>query len=201
MSPGVITYNPAMARWQPDAHGRLQAAALELFETQGYEATTVAEIAARAGLTKRTFFRYFGDKREVLFAGSDAFERSFLEGIEAAPSSAAPLAAIGAGLDGTAALLQGRSEVAPRRQAILDANPELQERERAKLARLAGSGAEALRARGVADPAASLAAEAGIAVLHVAFARWVEGGGKADLAALLRDSLAELRALAAATAG
>src|SRR5882724_7168801 len=143
-----------MARWQPDAHGRLQQAALELFEQRGYEDTTVAEIAERAGLTKRTFFRYFADKREVLFSGSEGFEQAFVDGIENAPPSASPLEAIGVGLDGTAVFLRGRSEVAPRRQAILDATPELQERERTKMASLAGAGTEALRRRGVDEPAA-----------------------------------------------
>ena len=61
-------------------------AAIELFDEQGYEATTVAEIAERAGLTKRTFFRYFSDKREVLFSGSQELQRLWLEGLAAAPA-------------------------------------------------------------------------------------------------------------------
>jgi len=182
-----------MARWQPDARQRLQEAALALFEEHGYQATTVAEIAEQAGLTKRTFFRYFSDKREVLFSGSAVLERRFTDAVTAAPAGDSPLEAVGAGLDAVAALLEERREVAPRRQAILDANPELQERERTKLASLATAGAEALRGRGVAEPAARLAAEAGIVVLGVAFAAWVEEGG--DLAKLMRDSLAELREL------
>jgi AcrR family transcriptional regulator len=186
-----------MARWQPDAHGRLCAAALELFEERGYEETTVAAIAERAGLTKRTFFRYFGDKREVLFAGSEEFQATFVDAVAGAPQSVSPLEAIGAGLAAVAERLEGRREFAPRRQAILATNPELAERERAKMASLAAGAAAALRERGVGDPAAGLAAEAGIAVLHVAFAEWIAGGAEGDLGGLMRDALAELRALAA----
>ncbi len=182
-----------MARWQPDAHSRLQEAALELFEQRGFDEVTVAEIAERAGLTKRTFFRYFADKREVLFSGSEMLEERFVAGIGSSPPAAAPLDAIGAGLEAIAEVLEGRRDVAPRRQAIVDANPELQERERTKLASLALAGAAALRGRGVPDPTARLAAESGCIVFGVAFVRWIEEGG--DLAALMRDSLAELRAL------
>ena len=74
-----------MARWQPGARERLQAVTLELFAEQGFEGTTVAEIASRAGLTERTFFRYFTDKREVLFTGQDTFEGMFVDQIAAAP--------------------------------------------------------------------------------------------------------------------
>jgi AcrR family transcriptional regulator len=192
-SPGVIKYTRQVARWQPDSRTRLQEAALSLFEEQGFEATTVAQIAEQAGLTKRTFFRHFADKREVLFSGSAILEQQFSEAVGKAPATASPLEAIGAGLDAVAGALAERSDVAPRRQAILDANPELQERERTKLASLASAGAAALRRRGAAEPTARLAAESGIVVLGVAFVRWVEGGG--DLGELIRDSLAELRAL------
>jgi len=81
-----------MSRWRPDAEGRLTSAAIELFAEQGYEATTVAEIAERAGLTKRTFFRYFSDKREVLFDGSHELQRRWLAGMDAAPPDATALA-------------------------------------------------------------------------------------------------------------
>src|SRR3979490_381159 len=85
-----------MTRWKPDAQGRLMSAAIELFDEQGYEATTVAEIAERAGLTERTFFRYFSDKREVLFSGSHELQRLWLEGVAAAPADATPLAVVAA---------------------------------------------------------------------------------------------------------
>ena len=170
---------------------------MELFDERGFEDTTVADIAARAGLTKRTFFRYFGDKREVLFSGTEALEAKFVEAIAAAPAGAAPLDAIAAGLDAMADLSQGSGERPRRRQAIIAASPDLQERGLVKLIAFGAAGAGALRDRGVAEPAASLAAEAGIAVLRIAFEQWVTGPKGRDLHKLLRDSLAELKAVAA----
>src|SRR6202012_892571 len=95
-----------MGRWAPGAKGRLSEAAMELFDERGFEATTVADIAERAGLTKRTFFRYFGAKREVLFSASEALRDAFVEAIGAAPAKAAPLDAIAAGLDAMADLFE-----------------------------------------------------------------------------------------------
>jgi AcrR family transcriptional regulator len=171
---------------------------MELFDERGFEATTVADIAERAGLTKRTFFRYFGDKREVLFSGSEALQARFVEAIGEAPAEATPLDAVAAGLDAMADLFSEIGGDGPRkRQAIIAANQELQERELIKLIGFAAAGAAALRERGVAEPAASLAAEAGIAVLRVAFEQWVEGPKGQDIHALIRDSLAEMKAVAA----
>src|SRR6201990_1223681 len=99
-----------MSRWKPDAQGRLMAAAIELFDEQGYEATTVAEIAERAGLTKRTFFRYFADKREVLFGGSEPLEARCVAAVAAAPAAASSLDAVAAGLDAAAEMFAGRRE-------------------------------------------------------------------------------------------
>jgi AcrR family transcriptional regulator len=170
---------------------------MDLFSERGFEATTVADIAARAGLTKRTFFRYFSDKREVLFSGSAALEAKFVEAVVGAPTDLAPLDAITVGLD---AMADRFAEIGDRpcvRQAIIAANPELQERELIKLVKLAGAGAEALRRRGVAEPAASLAAEAGIAVFRIAFEQWAGGPEGQDMHKLLHDSLAELKTVAA----
>jgi AcrR family transcriptional regulator len=186
-----------MGRWAPGAQGRLEEAAMELFEERGFEATTVADIAERAGLTKRTFFRYFGDKREVLFAGSEPLKAKFVEAIAGAPADAAPLDAIAAGLDAMADLFATIGERPRKRQAIIAANPDLQERELIKMIGFAAAGAAALRDRGVAEPAASLAAEAGIAVLRIAFEQWATGPAGQDIHRLLRDSLAELKAVAA----
>ena len=86
-----------MGRWEPDAQGRLARAALELYVDQGYEQTTVADIAARAGVTERTFFRHFADKREVLFAGSGAFQETVLSAIADHAEAATALAAAAAG--------------------------------------------------------------------------------------------------------
>jgi AcrR family transcriptional regulator len=170
---------------------------MELFEERGFEDTTVADIAERAGLTKRTFFRYFGDKREVLFAGTEPLKARFVEGIAAAPADTAPLDAIAAGLDAMADLFGTVGERPRKRQAIINANPDLQERELVKMVGFAAAGAAALRDRGVAEPAASLAAEAGIAILRIAFEQWVSGPRGQDVHELLRQSLAELRSVTA----
>jgi AcrR family transcriptional regulator len=185
-----------MGRWEPNARGRLAEAALELYSERGFEQTTVAEIAKRAGLTERTFFRHYADKREVLFAGSGALEELVASAVADAPGSLGPLDAVAAGLTAAAAVLQ-RREFSRRRQAIIAANGELQERELIKLASLASAIAGALRRRGVADPAASLAAEAGIAVFRVAFERWVDETDERDLSRHIAESLDELKAVTA----
>jgi AcrR family transcriptional regulator len=195
MSATAITIIVRMGRWLPDAQGRLSQAAMELYAEHGFEQTTVAEIAARAGLTERTFFRHFADKREVLFAGGTALQEVIVSAVTAAPDSLAPLDAVAAGLDAAAAVLEDGGEFPRKRQAIIAANPELQERELIKLAGYAAAIAQALRDRGVGDPAASLTAEAGVAVFRVAFERWTTGNEQRDLAELLHESLAALKAV------
>ncbi len=189
-----------MARWEPDALGRLQQAALALFGERGFDQTTVAEIAAQAGLTKRTFFRYFTDKREVLFHGSEELNELLVTGIDNAPELTAPLDLVATALDAAATMFERRREFAARRQRVIAANPELQERERIKLASLAEAVAQALRIRGVGDPAAILAAETGITVFRVAFERWVEPASEQTLNELIHDSLHELRGAVTAAA-
>ena len=196
MSLSVIVYSRPMARWQPDAVGRLQQAAFALYAERGYENTTVAEIAERAGLTRRTFFRYFADKREVLFWGSRALEELFVTEVGAALEGASPLEAVAAALDAVAESFEDRRELAARRRQIIAATPELQERELIKLASLARAVAEALHRRGVGDPAAILTAEAAITVFRVAFDRWVDEGNRQPFRRLVRESLDELRAIA-----
>ena len=186
-----------MSRWEPDARGRLEQAALALYGERGFEQTTVAEIAKRAGLTERTFFRHFADKREVLFAGAGTLQDLLVSTLASTPDAAAPIAAVAAALEAAGALLQQRREYARQRQAVIAANAELQERELIKLASLAAALAGTLRRRGVADPAASLAAEAGIAVFRIAFERWINETSQADLPQLIRESLDELKAVTA----
>jgi AcrR family transcriptional regulator len=169
---------------------------MSLYRERGFDQTTVVEIAARAGLTERTFFRHYADKREVLFAGSERLQELMARAVADAPESAAPIHAVAAGLQAAAAVLQDR-EFSRQRQAIIGANPELQERELIKLASLASAIAGVLRARGVKEPAASLAAEAGIAVFRVAFERWIDETNQDDLSALMRESLDELDAVTA----
>jgi AcrR family transcriptional regulator len=186
-----------MGRWEPNARGRLEQAAMELFVERGFEQTTVTEIAARAGLTQRTFFRHFADKREVLFAGARALEDFLVGAVAGAPESMAPLDAVAAALAEVGAGFQERRDYSRQRQAVIDAHPELQERELIKLATLASAIAGALRKRGVSDPAASLTAEAGIAVFKIAFTQWVYETGPADLPQIMRESFGELRAVTA----
>ena len=189
-----------MGRWQPDARGRLEQAAMELYRERGFDSTTVAEIAERAGLTERTFFRHYADKREVLFGGAGILQEMLVGGVQAAPAGLPPVDVIVAALVEVAAgLFEDRHDFARQRQAVIASNAELQEREVVKLATLATAVAGALRDRGVADPAASLAAEAGIAVFKVGFERWVSQPAPAGrpLADCIRSCAADLRMVTA----
>jgi len=186
-----------MGRWKPDARSRLEAAALELYGKRGFQQVTVAEIAARAGLTERTFFRHFADKREVLFSGGSVLQERLLGALDSAPRSLQAIDAVGVAVEAIATLFHGRWQFARKRQAIISANPELQERERIKLASLAAALADGLRRRGVRDPAASLAAEMGMTVFRVAFERWIDARSERDMVAIVRDLLNELKLVTA----
>jgi AcrR family transcriptional regulator len=186
-----------MGRWEPDASGRLRQAAMELYLERGFEQTTVAEIADRAGLTARTFFRYFADKREVLFAGSSSLQEQLVAALDAAPDAASPMEAVAIALDAAAMALGDHREYSRHRQSVINANLELRERELIKMATLAMAIADGLRRRGVAEPNASLAAEAGIAVFRVAFERWVNDLDGKELAQVMRESLDQLKTLTA----
>jgi AcrR family transcriptional regulator len=168
---------------------------MALYTEQGYEQTTVAEIAERAGLTSRTFFRYFADKREVLFAGSSELADGLVAALEGAPASASPMDAVWAALETAASMLGARHDFARQRQTLIVGNAELLERELIKLASLADALADGLRRRGVPDPDASLAAQVGIAVLRVAFERWVDGPRTRKLATTMRESFDQIGAL------
>jgi AcrR family transcriptional regulator len=188
-----------MPRWEPDAAERLVGAALELFVEQGYDDTTVAQIAERAGLTKSTFFRHFPDKREVLFGGQDEFFGLPVQAIAAAPSAAEPLEAVGAGLQALAGVFTAeRHPFASTRQGIIAANPELQEREALKRAAFAAAMRRALRRRGVTEPAATLGAELGVLAFRAAFARWADPANEQDFGQLALQALEELQAAGAA---
>lgn len=170
---------------------------MELYGEHGFEQTTVTEIARRAGLTERTFFRHFSDKREVLFSGSSTLQDLLVDTLAGVPESAAPIDAVAAALDAAATVFRDRHEQARQRQKIVNANAELQERELIKLARLSAAISDALRRRGVAEPAASLAAEAGIAVFKVTFERWIDGTGSREMSQLIPEVLDELKAVTA----
>ena len=188
-----------MSRWEADGRGRLERAALALYGERGFDHTTVAEIAERAGVTERTFFRHFADKREVLFPpeGSRHLQDLLVGAVAGAPASVAPLDAVAAGLMAVGAPLQERRAIACHRAAIIDATPELRERELIKLAAWSTALADALQGRGLGDAAARLTAEVAVAVFRIAFARWVEDTGDRDFSQFIREALDQLRAVAA----
>jgi AcrR family transcriptional regulator len=188
-----------MGRWEPNARGRLEQAALDLYVERGFEQTTTAEIARRAGLTERTFFRHFADKREVLFGGHNALQEYIVSAVASSPDSAAPIDCVIGALETVGAVFLDRREYFRQRQAVIDTNAELRERELIKLASLASTIADTLRGRGVGDLPASLAAEVGITVFKVAFERWINDASQADLSELIRKAFEELKAVTAGT--
>lgn len=189
-----ISYHGAVGRWEPDAQGRLEQAALELFEERGYARTTVEDIATRAGVTERTFFRYFADKREVLFAGSVALEERLVESISAAPESAPPLIAVTTGLAALGPWFESRRRHARKRRAVIAAHGELRERELIKLSTLAAAIAGILRQRGLPAPAAALVAETGMAIFRNAFERWADDRREREFAVHVGEAVAALQA-------
>ena len=168
---------------------------MDLYRERGYDQTTVAEIAARAGLTERTFFRYFADKREVLFSGSTILKDILVDEVAAAPATMAPIDVVAAALEATAPMFEARRDRARRRQDLIEAHADLKERELIKLATLASALKDALRIRGVPAPAASLAADAGMAIFKSAFERWLDDVKKRDIAYHVRESLGELKSV------
>jgi AcrR family transcriptional regulator len=192
-----------MARWEPGARERLVVAAVDLFVEQGYDATTVAQIAERAGLTKSTFFRHFPDKRELLVAGQEVLSRLLAEGIAAAPDDAGPLEAVAAGLERASNSMGPLNrELGPRLRAAVAASAELQQRDALKSVGLAAAMTEALVARGVPDATAHVAAELGLLAFKRGYAAWSEAGlgGDDGLAVHTLAALDELRT-ASATLG
>ncbi len=170
-----------MARWEPGATQRLVVAAVDLFTEQGYDATTVAQIAERAGVTKSTFFRHFSDKRELLVAGQETLSTLLANGITEAPAAASPLQAVAAGLKRASSEMGPTNrELGPRLKAAVAASTELQERDALKSVGLAAAMTTALLARGVPDPVAHLASEMGVLAFKRGYAAWSEGNPDAD---------------------
>lgn len=185
-----------MARWEPGARERLVLAAVDLFTEQGYDATTVAQIAERAGVTKSTFFRHFPDKRELLVAGQETLSTLLAEGIAEAPAQATPLEAVASGLErASGAMGPANRELGPRLKAAVDASTELQERDALKSVGLAAAMTAALINRGVPEPAAHLAGEMGVIAFKRGFAQWAEENHNDDapLAPYVLAALKELR--------
>ena len=189
-----------MGRWEPGARERLVVTAVDLFTEQGYDATTVAQIAERAGVTRSTFFRHFSDKREVLVAGQETLGRLLAEGIADAPAGAGPLEAVAAGLERASAEMgPANRDLGPRLKAAVAASTELQERDALKSISLAAAMTTALLARGVPDPTAQLAGELGLLAFKRGYTKWSEGERDADdgLAPYALAALDELRAATA----
>lgn len=188
-----------MARWEPHARERFVLAALDLFAEQGYDDTAVAQIAERAGLTKTTFFRHFRDKREVLFAGQDVHRQLLADGVARAPVDATTWEAVTAGLDAlTGSFTPEQREFGPRLLRVVAENEELRERAVFKRASLAEAMTEALRERGVPEPAAGVAADLGIRAFHTAFALWCAAADERTFPELARAELDGLRTAVAA---
>lgn len=184
-----------MGRWEPNARERLVDAAMELFQERGYARTTVEEIAARAGLTERTFFRYYTDKREVLFSGSKGLEELLVATIASAPLEKTPFEAVLLALESTSSFFEGRREFAGKRHLLIEAHPELRERELNKMSSLATAIGETLRKRGSAETEANLAAEVGIVIFKLAFEAWVKDQKQLEFVChvrAMRDQVARL---------
>jgi AcrR family transcriptional regulator len=182
-----------MARWEAGAEGRLGRAAYELYFERGFDDVTVAEIAARAGLTKRTFFRYFADKREVLFSGAAAFQEGVVAAVISAPDGVAPIDAVVAALAAGGTRLTELGEGARRRQRLIGTSTDLREREMIKIAGLTAAICDGLVLRGVPEATASLTAQAGVAVFTTAFERWADREGSVEFTPLVHEVLHELR--------
>jgi len=195
MSVTVIPTLLAMGRWQPDASERMMQAALDLFAERGFTQTTAGDIAERAGVTERTFFRYFPDKREVLFDGSETLTTAAYDATLAAPAEDTPFEAALSGVVGAAALLEDRHDRAARRARIVAENPTLQERELFKMAAMTEVIADALRARGTRDPVAGLAAHTAVTVFQLAFAQWVSAKRPGSLSNRIAQTATQLRAI------
>ena len=182
-----------MGRWEPDARDRLERAALELFLEHGFDRVTVPEITARAGLTTRTFFRHFVDKREVLFADVDQMPALATRLVLDAPPELGPIGVVAHGLPTLASTaFEGRLEQLKQRKAVIDGHGGLRERELRKMERLAGAIAEAFQCRGVDDLTAAVVAETAVGVVKVALRRWVESNGRDPLRTVMTDSMTRM---------
>ena len=185
-----------MPRWERGSEERLKQAALELFEERGFENTSVVEIAERARVTTRTFFRYFSDKREVLFADSAALQSSLVQAIREAPGVAEPLRVVVAALSGFDWAGLGRDRQR-RRRAVIAASPELLERDLVKTDALTDALAEILEERGVAADTARLATRVGAQVFQVAYQDWLASDDGPTLPSRAENALSLLGSLIA----
>ena len=189
-----------MGRWEPNAAQRLESAALELFVEQGFAETTVPQITARAGLTTRTFFRHFADKREVLFGGYDEIPDRVTGLIAGAPDGLPALAVIEQGLVVMAETrFEGRRDYLRTRREVIRTDPGLGERDLRKMAVLGEAATAAFRQRGLDELAAAVAAQLAVTAFGIAIGRWLDEDGDRPLADLIRETVAALRAVTAVT--
>ncbi len=183
-----------MGRWPNDAHERLRHAALALFAERGYSATTVDDIAARAGVSQRTFFRHFPDKEEVLFSADERLLQVLVAGVRAAANGANAAELLRAGLLALAGELQPQREALRVRARVLASDIALQGRDLAKQARWSATVADEITARGVPAVTAALLAAAGAGAFRVAYAGWLTDAARTDLATRVSRALDDLTA-------
>lgn len=181
-----------MARWDPGTEERLTRAALDLYTEHGYDRVTVTQIAERAGITRRSYFRYFPDKREVLFAGSEQLPAALHQAVLAADSGP-PLSTALAALADVGIQLTAHASHARERRTVINASAELRERERTKLAAVTTSIREALAQRGTEAGRAGLVAQVAALVFRNAFDQWLDADGRTDFAACLHAAFASLQ--------
>jgi AcrR family transcriptional regulator len=182
-----------VVRWEPDARQRLERAALDLFAEQGFAATTVPEITARAGLTTRTFHRHFADKREVLFAGEDIPAMTARMMTEA-PAALDPLTLIMGGLATLArTLFEGRRDELRLRREIIRSDAGLTERELQKRAAVAEAVRRGFVARGEPATTAALLAQTAVTLLNVSVQEWMDRDDDRPLADIIAGTLESLR--------
>jgi AcrR family transcriptional regulator len=189
-----MRYSRGVPRSGAEARRRLQQAALELYQERGFDQTTTAEIAARAGVNERTFFRHFPDKREVLFDGEADLRATLIQAVAEAPDGLQPLDMLLCAFREAERILERNRPFAEPRLRVIAMTPALRERDLAKAASLSDAVAEALRQRGVADRLAGLAAVTGWAAFHQAAQAWIDDPSQSLYAHLLRV-FDDLRAL------
>ena len=181
-----------MPRSGAAARDRLERAALELYSERGYDQTTTAQIAASAGVTERTFFRHFTDKREVLFNIEGRLNEALVAALADVPANMPPSAVVLQAFRGMVAALEDNRALAEARHRVIAATPALRERELAKAAAMSLIVADALRARGLPDGQATLLAQVGTTALGHAVHAWVSDPF-GDLDALIVQAFADLR--------
>jgi AcrR family transcriptional regulator len=191
-----------VGRWQPDARERLERAAIELFAQQGFAATTVPQITARAGLTTRTFFRHFADKREVLFGG-DEIPALAARLMAQAPLTLDPMTLIVGGLKTVAETrFEGRRKDLRERRDIIRSDEGLLERDLRKRAALGQAIRDGFIRRGVGTTTAALLAETSVILLQVSLEEWLDQDGDRALFDVILETVTSLQtAVASLPAG